>query len=180
MNILESGPTEIVKWPTMYYKFWRIKEKWLIMLWLGEKWSIAHFDLSCSRNRPILKCYDLEIRDWSLITGRLQNGKIAGLKLVAPPPPNFCWKIHRKSILAIICLNFTFSTIFLVNNGHRAIKVGLHVNKVQYCRAGHLCFPIFFPFFMKVTWRGLLSFHGNQIGDIIPILLLKTLYQHSK
>ena len=28
-----------------------------------------------------------------------------------------------------------FSTIFLVNNGHRAIKV--HVNKVQYCRAGH-------------------------------------------
>ena len=33
------------------------------------------------------------------------------------------------------CLNFTFSTIFLINNGHRAIKV--HVNKVQYCRAGH-------------------------------------------
>ena len=30
-----------------------------------------------------------------------------------------------------------FSTIFLVNNGHRAIKV--HVNKVQYCRAGHKC-----------------------------------------
>ena len=40
----------------------------------------------------------------------------------------FCLKILRKSILAIICLNFTFSTIFLVNNGHRAIKV--HVNKV--------------------------------------------------
>ena len=39
-------------------------------------------------------------------------------------------------MLAIICLNFIFSTIFLVNNGHRAIKV--HVNKVQYCRAGHL------------------------------------------
>ena len=30
----------------------------------------------------------------------------------------------------MICLNFTFFTIFLVNNGHRAIKV--HVNKVQY------------------------------------------------
>ena len=28
----------------------------------------------------------------------------------------------------LFCLNFTFSTIFLVNNGHRAIKV--HVNKV--------------------------------------------------
>ena len=29
------------------------------------------------------------IRDWSLITGRggLQNGKIAGPKLFAPPPP---------------------------------------------------------------------------------------------
>ena len=25
----------------------------------------------------------------------------------------------------------------LVNNGHRAIKV--HVNKVRYCRAGHIC-----------------------------------------
>ena len=48
---------------------------------------------------------------------------------------SFCWKIHRKSILAIICLNFTFSSIFLVNIGHRGIKV--HVNKVQYCRAGH-------------------------------------------
>ena len=50
------------------------------------------------------------------------------------PKFSFCWKIHRKLIKAIICLNFTFSTIFLVNNGHRAIKV--HVNKVQYCRAG--------------------------------------------
>ena len=45
---------------------------------------------------------------------------------------SFCWKTYEKSI---ICLNFIFSTIFLVNNGHRAIKV--HVNKVQYCRAGH-------------------------------------------
>ena len=27
-------------------------------------------------------------------------------------------------------------TIFLINNGHRAIKV--HVNRVQYCRAGHI------------------------------------------
>ena len=32
----------------------------------------------------------------------------------------FCWKI--------LSLNLTFSTIFLVNNGHRGIKV--HVNKV--------------------------------------------------
>ena len=44
-------------------------------------------------------------------------------------------RILEKSILAIIRLYFTFSTIFLVNNGHRAIKV--HVNKVQYCRAGN-------------------------------------------
>ena len=35
--------------------------------------------------------------------------------------------MHRKSILAIFLLNFTFSTIFFVNNGHRAIKV--HVNR---------------------------------------------------
>ena len=33
-----------------------------------------------------------------------------------------------KEILAITCLNITFSTIFLVHNGHRAIKV-------QCCRA---------------------------------------------
>ena len=34
-------------------------------------------------------------------------------------------------------INFRFSTIFLVkfNDGHGTIKV--HVNKVQYCRAGH-------------------------------------------
>ena len=32
---------------------------------------------------------NLNIRDWSLITGRggLQNGTIAGPKLFAPPPP---------------------------------------------------------------------------------------------
>ena len=47
---------------------------------------------------------------------------------------SFRLKIREKSILAIICLNSSFSIIFLVNNGHRAIKV--HVNKVQYCRAG--------------------------------------------
>ena len=46
----------------------------------------------------------------------------------------FC-KIPGKLFLAIICLNFTFSIIFLVNNGHRATKV--HVKKVQYCKAGH-------------------------------------------
>ena len=51
---------------------------------------------------------------------------------------SFCRRILRKSILALICLNFTFSTIFSVKNGHRAIKV--HVNKVQYCRAGHIFF----------------------------------------
>ena len=49
---------------------------------------------------------------------------------------SFYWKIHRKSILAIICHNFTFSVVFLVNNGHRAIKV--NVSKAQYCRAGHI------------------------------------------
>ena len=47
---------------------------------------------------------------------------------------SFCRKILEKSILANICLNFTFCIIFVLNNGHRAIKV--HVNKVQYCRAG--------------------------------------------
>ena len=40
----------------------------------------------------------------------------------------FVEKIIRKLILAIICFNFTFSTIFLVKNSHIAIKV--HVNKV--------------------------------------------------
>ena len=49
---------------------------------------------------------------------------------------SLCWKLLRNSFLGIICLNFTFSTIFLVNNSHRTIKV--HVNKVQYCRAGHI------------------------------------------
>ena len=35
-------------------------------------------------------CYDVSVRDWSLITGRggLQNGKIAGPKPFAPPPPH--------------------------------------------------------------------------------------------
>ena len=47
---------------------------------------------------------------------------------------SFCRKTPGKLFLAIICLNFTFSIIFLENNGHRATKV--HVNKVQYCRAG--------------------------------------------
>ena len=41
------------------------------------------------------------------------------------------WKIVFSN-----CLNFTFSIIFLVNNGHSATKV--HVNKVQYCGAGHI------------------------------------------
>ena len=54
----------------------------------------------------------------------------------------FVERILRKSMLAIICLNFTVSTIFLVNNGHRAIK--MHVKKFQYCRAGHI-WSSFFP-----------------------------------
>ena len=48
----------------------------------------------------------------------------------------FLLKIPGKLFLAIICLNFTFSIIFLVNTGHRATKV--HDNRVQYCRAGHI------------------------------------------
>ena len=44
-------------------------------------------------------------------------------------------KINIKSSLAIICFHLTFSTIFLLNNGYRTIKV--NVDKVQYCRAGH-------------------------------------------
>ena len=47
---------------------------------------------------------------------------------VLPWQPDFPKILLRKSILEIICLIFTFSTILLVNNGHRAIKV--HVNKV--------------------------------------------------
>ena len=37
------------------------------------------------------------VRDWSLITGRggLQNGKIAGPKLLAPPPPSRQGKTFR-------------------------------------------------------------------------------------
>ena len=34
----------------------------------------------------------------------------------------FLMKNSEKSILAIIRLNYTFSTIFLINNGHRAIS----------------------------------------------------------
>ena len=46
-------------------------------------------------------------------------------------PKNYIFveKLFKKSISAIICLNFTFSTIYLVNNGHRAIKV--HVYKAN-------------------------------------------------
>ena len=47
----------------------------------------------------------------------------------------FLKKNLRKSILAIICLNFTFLQFFLVNKGHRTITG--HVRKVQYWRAGH-------------------------------------------
>ena len=36
----------------------------------------------------------------------------------------------------MICLNFTFSAIFVVSNDHKTIKV--HVNKVQCGRAGHI------------------------------------------
>ena len=50
----------------------------------------------------------------------------------------FLLKNSRKINFSNYLLNFTFSTIFLVNNGHRAIKVHVHVNKVQYCRAGHI------------------------------------------
>ena len=63
----------------------------------------------------------------------------------------FCWKILRKSILAIICLNFTFSTIFLVNDSHRAIKV--HANNIQYCRAGIL-YCTFSDQLSGRGWRG--------------------------
>ena len=45
----------------------------------------------------------------------------------------FVEKFLENSFFAIVCLNFTFSIIFLVNNGHRATKV--HVNKVQYRRS---------------------------------------------
>ena len=47
-------------------------------------------------NRP-------NIRDWSLITGRggggLQNGKIAGPKLFAPPPPQDRVKLFAPPLL---------------------------------------------------------------------------------
>ena len=42
----------------------------------------------------------------------------------------FVEKFLRNQFLTIVCLNFIFSTIFVVNNGHRAIK--LYIN----CRAG--------------------------------------------
>ena len=41
------------------------------------------------------------------------------------------------SIFAVILHFLPF--FFIVNNGHRAIKV--HVNEVQYCRAGHIYMP---------------------------------------
>ena len=48
---------------------------------------------------------------------------------------SFHSKIPGKLFIAIICLNFTFSIIFLINYGHKATKV--LVNKVQYHIAGH-------------------------------------------
>ena len=54
------------------------------------------------------------------------------------PNIRFLLENPEKINLAIICLNFTFSTIFLVNNSRRAIKV--LVNKVLYCRTGHYVF----------------------------------------
>ena len=54
------------------------------------------YDFSCSciisvgelKKGNVLIMHIKGIRDWSLITGSggLQNGKIAGLKLFAPPP----------------------------------------------------------------------------------------------
>ena len=79
-----------------------------------------------------------------LISARFVDFDITGTLTIALPwqldvrfskKCSSCWKILRKSIFAIICLNFTFSIIFLINDGHRAIK--LHVNEVQYCRAAH-------------------------------------------
>ena len=43
--------------------------------------------------------------------------------------------IDKISMLTITCFCLTFSTVSLLNNDIRAIKV--HVNKPQYCRAGH-------------------------------------------
>ena len=42
--------------------------------------------------------------------------------------PKKSFFVEKKINFGSFCLNFTFSTIFLVNNGHRVIKV--HVNKV--------------------------------------------------
>ena len=57
---------------------------------------------------------------------------------------NNSWKINFT--------NFTFSTIFLENNGHRGIKE--HVNKVQYCRVG--CYLFYYMGFIgpRVCWAG--------------------------
>ena len=52
-----------------------------------NKTRIISFGKSVGRKRVIRM--KINLRDWSLITGRggLQNGKIAGPKLFAPPPP---------------------------------------------------------------------------------------------
>ena len=77
-------------------------------------------------------------------TKRLLFGEICGFRCF----PNKCVTTATrcqiffllKNSLRLIFSNylpqFRFSTIVLVTNGHRAIKV--HVNKVQYCRAGHI------------------------------------------
>ena len=59
-----------------------------IYMHLHATWK-NHVNRIINLNDPhSLMIYYVNIRDWSLITGRggLQNGKIAGPKLFAPPP----------------------------------------------------------------------------------------------
>ena len=72
-----------------------------------------------------------------------------------------------NSFLAIICLNFTFSTILLVNNGH--IK---HVNRVQYCRAGHRSFLM-----NCITLRGFDTLDSINVIDIFPCYALMVTFK---
>ena len=55
---------------------------------------------------------------------------------------NFTMSMMRNSLKKISFSNYlpqlTFSSFFfIVDNGYRAIKV--HNDKVQYCKAGHIC-----------------------------------------
>ena len=66
-----------------------------------------------------------------------------------------------------IHFDFTFSTIFEVNNGKKAVK--LHANRVQYCRAGHIFW------FSNKCMKLLISF---MFGTPVFFLSVRCTFKH--